>query len=75
MCNVCLFIVICATPRHFNDTSINSDGGRQFLRGVAFLAQLTLSLPRVISHNILFQSLTKDISYSMENLAFDSLLR
>ena len=35
------------------------------------LAILTLSLPGVISH----KSLTKDISYSVENLAFDSLLR
>ena len=37
--------------------------------------QLTLSLPRVINFNFLFQSFTRDISYSMENLAFDSLLR
>ena len=37
---------------------------------------LTLSsLPGVISHNFLFQSLNWYISYSMENLAFDSLLR
>ena len=36
---------------------------------------LTLSLPGVISHDFLFQSLTRDISYSMENLAIDSLLR
>ena len=36
---------------------------------------LTLSLPRVINFNFLFQSLTRDISYSMENLAIDSLLR
>ena len=39
-------------------------------------ASLTLSLsPGVISHEFLFQSLTRDISHSMENLAFDSLLR
>ena len=36
---------------------------------------LTLSLPRVINFNFLFQFLTRDISYSMENLAIDSLLR
>ena len=36
---------------------------------------LTLSLPRVINFKFLFQSLTRDISYSMENLAIDSLLR
>ena len=36
---------------------------------------LTLSLPGVISHIFFFQSLTRDISYSMENLAFDSLLK
>ena len=36
---------------------------------------LTLSLPGVISHDFPFQSLTRDISYSMENLAFDSLLK
>ena len=36
---------------------------------------LTLSLPRVINFNFLCQSLTRDITYSMENLAFDSLLR
>ena len=36
---------------------------------------LALSLPRVINFNFLFQSLTRDISYSMENLAMDSLLR
>ena len=30
--------------------------------------------PRVINFNFLFQSLTRDISYSMENLAIDSLL-
>ena len=36
---------------------------------------LTLPLPRVINFNFLFQSLTRDISYSMENLAIDSLLR
>ena len=34
-----------------------------------------LSLPGVINFNFLFQSLTRDISYSMENLAIDSLLR
>ena len=34
---------------------------------------LTLSLPRVIDFNFLFQSLTRDISYSMDNLAIDSL--
>ena len=34
-----------------------------------------LSLPRVINFNFLFQCLTRDISYSMENLAIDSLLR
>ena len=37
--------------------------------------RLTLSLPRVINFTFLFQSLTRDISYSMENLVFDSLLR
>ena len=37
--------------------------------------QGALSLPQVINFNFLFQSLTKDISYSMENLTFDSLLR
>ena len=36
---------------------------------------LTLSLPRVINFNFLFQSLTRDILYNMENLAIDSLLR
>ena len=36
---------------------------------------LNLLLPRVISFNFLFQSLTRDKSYSMENLAIDSLLR
>ena len=36
---------------------------------------LTLSLPGVINFNFLLQSLTRDISYSMENSAFDSLLR
>ena len=36
---------------------------------------LTLSLPRVINFNFLFQSLARDISYSMENLAIDSLVR
>ena len=36
---------------------------------------LTLHLPRVINFNFLLQSLTRDISYSMENLAIDSLLR
>ena len=36
---------------------------------------LTLSLPRVINFKFLFHSLTRDISYSMENyLAIDSLL-
>ena len=35
---------------------------------------LTLSLPRVINFNFFFQSLTRDISYTMENLAIDSLL-
>ena len=30
-----------------------------------------MSLPRVINFNFLFQSLTRDISYSMENLAID----
>ena len=34
-----------------------------------------LSLPRVINFNFHFQSLTRDISYSTENLAIDSLLR
>ena len=38
-------------------------------------APLTLSLPRVINFNLLFQSLTRDISYSMENFAIDSLLK
>ena len=38
------------------------------------LDEWTLSLPGVISHDFLFQSLTRDVSYSMENLAFDSLL-
>ena len=33
------------------------------------------ALPRVINFNFLFQFLTRDISYSMENLAKDSLLR
>ena len=41
--------------------------------GFFLLLSLSLSLPGVISHNFLFQSLTRDISYSMENLAFDSL--
>ena len=37
---------------------------------------ITLSLPRVmINFNFLFQSLTRDIPHSMENLAIDSLLR
>ena len=36
---------------------------------------LTLSLPRVINFTFLFQSLTRDISYNMENLVIDSLLR
>ena len=36
---------------------------------------LTFSLPRVINFNFLLQSLTRDISYSMENLAINSLLR
>ena len=36
---------------------------------------VTLSLPRVINFNFLFQSLNRDMSYSMENLAIDSLLR
>ena len=36
---------------------------------------LTLSLPRVINFNFLFQSPTRHVSYSMENLAIDSLLR
>ena len=51
--------------------------GKKFESEMYFHADhgLTLSLPRVISHNFLFQSLTRDISYSMENLAFDSLLR
>ena len=40
-----------------------------------FFHVLTLSLPRVINFNFLFQSLTRDISYSMENLAIDSLLK
>ena len=31
--------------------------------------------PGMININFLFQSLTREISYSMENLAFDSLLR
>ena len=35
---------------------------------------LTHSLPRLINFNFLFQSLARDISYSMENLARDSLL-
>ena len=35
---------------------------------------LTISLPRVINFNFLFQSLTRDISYCMENLPIDSLL-
>ena len=42
---------------------------------LSIAATLTLSLPRVINFNFLFQSLTRDISYSMENLVFDSLLR
>ena len=37
---------------------------------------LTLSLPRVINFNFLFQSLNRDnISYRMENVAIGSLLR
>ena len=32
-------------------------------------------ITRVINFNFLFQSLTRDISYSMENLAIDSLLK
>ena len=36
--------------------------------------RLTLSLPRVIKFNFLSQSF-RDISYSLENLAIDSLLR
>ena len=39
------------------------------------LLWLFVSLPRVINFNFLFQSLARDISYSMENLAIDSLLR
>ena len=35
---------------------------------------ITLSLP-VINFNFIFQSFTRDISYSMENLAIDSLLK
>ena len=37
--------------------------------------KLTLSHPRVINFNFLFQSLSRDISYSMENLTIDSLLK
>ena len=39
--------------------------------------RLTLSLPRAINFNFLFQSFTRDITYSMENLVIDtcSLLR
>ena len=34
----------------------------------------TLLLPRVLNFNFLFQSLTRDISYSVEKLAIDSSL-
>ena len=46
-----------------------------FIIAIKETTHLTLSLPGMISHDFLFQSLTKDIPYSMENLAFDSLLR
>ena len=36
---------------------------------------LTLSLPRVINFNFLLQSPTRGISKSLENLAFDTLLK
>ena len=53
----------------------NGGVGREFVQNVDAITALTLSLPKVINFNFLFQSLTRDISYSMENLAIDSLLR
>ena len=45
------------------------------LRSLTSLLLVTVSLPRVINFNFLFHSLTSDTSYSVENLAIDSLLR
>ena len=49
--------------------------GTQTYMHMCMVMGLTLSLQRVINFNFLFQSFTRDISYSMENLAIDSLLR
>ena len=47
----------------------NGGVGREFVQNGDAITALTLSLPKVINFNFLFQSLTRDISYSMENLA------
>ena len=56
------------------------DGDRSCFQGVDLICcqnriNLTLSLLGMIGHTFLLQSLTRDILYSMENMAFGSLLR
>ena len=40
----------------------NGGVGREFVQNVDAITALTLSLPKVINFNFLFQSLTRDIS-------------
>ena len=53
---------------------LSSDEGKLSHKDDCFIFNFSLSLPEVISHNFCFQSLTRYLSYSMENLAFYSLL-
>ena len=53
---------------------LSSDEGKLSHKDDCFIFNFSIH-SQVISHNFLFQSLTRDISYNMENLAFDNLLK
>ena len=64
-----------ATLKLLTSACVRRTWGQARRPGHSVEHQITLLQRWVISCNFLFQSLTRDISYSMENLAFDSLLR
>ena len=48
---------------------------QKYLQNWPDIFKINIKFTRVINFNFLFQSLTRNLSYSIENLAFDSLLR
>ena len=74
---VSVYAMLVRDDRHMGAVSLGTSATAALLNLIVIMLLskvLTLSLPRVINLNFLFQSLTRDISYSMENLAIGSLL-